>query len=138
MSCPKIVRHIDFASFWIGAFEVWKYTYRLFFFFLIDIDVMMWLTARHVTREVAGWLSEFISYHIGCDDFGHFVRSILVDGVTATGQHLQLKFSLHLSHGERSIQSIDAGQQQQFRHTKIEKLLTEILEPAGPIFLRFR
>lgn len=59
-----------------------------------------------------------------------------MDGVSAAGQHLQLELALHLTDGERPVQIVDAGQEQQLGHSDVEELLAEALEPALPVLFR--
>lgn len=51
------------------------------------------LARRHLMMERARWLSKLIAHHIRGNDLGHLVRTILVNDMAATGEHLHLELA---------------------------------------------
>lgn len=94
------------------------------------------LTRRHVAAELASCLRKAVTDEIATDYFGYLVRTVLVHGMAAAGQNLHLKAALHLAHGERAVQAIDAGQEQLLRQAQVKELLAQAREPAHPVLLR--
>lgn len=66
----------------------------------------------------------------------HLLGPVLVRGVAAARQQLQLEAALHLAHGEVAVEPVQRRQQQQARRRRRQEGGRQPAEPARPVRLR--
>jgi len=89
-----------------------------------------------VATELTSRLRKAIPDQIAAYHLGHLVRTVLVHGVSASGQNLHLEAALHLANRQSAVQSIDAGEKQLLGQAQVEELIAQAREPAHPVLLR--